>query len=100
MFCYGQYSFDTNADSITKVKLEDLVLKSQNLKRMEYLKKEGDQPVEGELPTSFVITPFHICFMYYNNITVVSKLSQQIVYDQNFKDEKILRGIQMDVMSN
>ena len=42
MFCYGQYSFDTNSDSNAKVKVEDLVLKSQNLKRMEYLKKEGD----------------------------------------------------------
>ena len=61
--------------------------------KIEYLKKEGDQPVEGEVPTGFTISLFHICFMYSTNITVVSKISRQIVYSQNFKDEKLLRGI-------
>jgi hypothetical protein len=49
--------------------------------------------VEGELPSGFAITLFHICFMYPNNITVVSKISREIVYSQNFKEEKMLRGI-------
>lgn len=57
--------------------------------------------MEGELPTGFVITLFHICFMYPTNITVVSKISRrEIVYNQNFKDERILRGIHMNVTSN
>jgi hypothetical protein len=56
------------------------VLKNQFLKKIDYLKKEGDQPVEGELPTGFAITLFHICFMYPTNITVVSKISREIVY--------------------
>jgi len=49
--------------------------------------------VEGEVPTGFTISLFHICFMYSTNITVISKISRQIVYSQNFKDEKLLRGI-------
>jgi Pep3/Vps18/deep orange family len=76
------------------------VLKTSSLKQIEYLKKEGDQPVEGELPTGFAISLFHICFMYPTNITVVSKISREIVYNQNFKDERILRGIHMNVFSN
>lgn len=56
------------------------MLKNQFLKKIDYLKKEGDQPVEGELPTGFAITLFHICFMYPTNITVVSKISREIVY--------------------
>lgn len=38
--------------------------------------------------------------MYSNNITVVSKISREIVYSQNFKEEKMLRGIQLDVVKN
>jgi len=38
--------------------------------------------------------------MYPSNITVVSKISRQIVYSQNFKDEKLLRGIQLDIKKN
>jgi len=38
--------------------------------------------------------------MYSTNITVVSKISRQIVYSQNFKDEKLLRGIQLDIKKN
>ena len=76
------------------------MLKTSNLKQIEYLKKEGDQPSEGELPTGFAITLFHICFMYPTNITVVSKVSREIVYNQNFKEERILRGIHMNVQSN
>jgi hypothetical protein len=52
------------------------------------------------LPTGFAITLFHICFMYPTNITVVSKVSREIVYNQNFKEERILRGIHMNISSN
>jgi len=86
-------------DSNEKI-AQDLVLKTAQLKQIDYLKKEGDQPVEGELPSGFAITLFHICFMYSNNITVVSKISREIVYSQNFKDEKMLRGIQLDIVKN
>ena len=51
---------------------------------MPYLKKEKNQPVEDEVPNSFAITLFHIVFMYPTNITVVSKISREIVYFTNF----------------
>jgi hypothetical protein len=79
-------------DSNKKI-ANELVLKSGQVEKLDYLKKEGDQPVEGELPTNFANTSFHIVFMYSTNITVVSKFSREIVYSQNFKDDKMLRGI-------
>lgn len=41
MFCYGQYACDMANDSNEKI-AADLVLKTQYLKQIEYLKKEGD----------------------------------------------------------
>lgn len=64
------------------------------------MKKEGDQPVEGELPVNFANTIFHIIFMYPTNISVVSKVSLEIVYSQNFKDDKLLRGLHLDIAKN
>jgi hypothetical protein len=60
---------------------------------MDYMKKESDQPIEGELPNCFACTLFHVVFMYPTNVTVVSKISQQIVCSYNYKDAKLLRGI-------
>ena len=98
VFCYSQYQADKEDASQTIAKA--LILKSEDIRQIEYLRKEGDQPVEGEVPTGFTISLFHICFMYSTNITVISKISRQIVYSQNFKDEKLLRGIQLDVKKN
>lgn len=99
MFCYGAYNCDMVNDSNKKI-ANELVLKSSSLDQIEYLKKEGDTPVEGELPTAFANTSFHIVFMYPTNITVVSKFSREIVYSNNFKDDKMLRGIQLDIAKN
>ena len=79
-----------------------LILKQQNLKKMNYLKKEQNkQPVEDEVPTSFAITLFHIVFMYPTNITVVSKISKEIVYFTNFdKNKPPLRGISLDLRAH
>ena len=78
-----------------------LILKQQNLKKMNYLKKEKNQPVEDEVPTSFAITLFHIVFMYPTNITVVSKISREIVYFTNFdKTKPPLRGISLDLRAH
>ena len=99
MFCYGQYAADMVNDSNERI-ADELILRSQKLEQIEYLKKEGDQPTEGETPLGFAITLFHICFLYHNNITVISKLSKEIVYSQNFRDEKVLRGIHLDTTKN
>lgn len=51
---------------------------------IKYIKKESDTPVENTLPQSFALTQFHIIFMYPRNITVLSKISNEIVYSRNF----------------
>lgn len=66
---------------------------------IKYLKKESDSPVENEMPVSFAITQFHILFMYPKNITVLSKISNEIVYRRNF-DTLNLNGIQVDQIYN
>ena len=49
------------------------------------------------------MTLFHVVFMYSTNITVVSKISREIVYAKNFVDTKkplILRACMLDTKSN
>jgi hypothetical protein len=70
-----------------------MVMKQSQLKMMDYMKKESELPVEGEMPNCFACTLFHVVFMYPTNVTVVSKISQQIVCSYNYKDAKLLRGI-------
>jgi len=70
------------------------------IKKVNYLKREKDQPIEDELPASFAITLFHIVFMYPANITVVSKISREIVYAKNFDPKKPLRACSLDIKSN
>ena len=78
------------------------MLKQKHIKNVNYLKREKDQPVEDELPASFAITLFHIIFMYPTNITVVSKISREIVYSKNFdvKKQQPLRACSLDLKSN
>jgi hypothetical protein len=70
------------------------------IKKVNYLKREKDQPEENELPASFALTLFHIVFMYPTNITVVSKISREIVYAKNFESKKPLRACMIDIKSN
>ena len=66
---------------------------------IKYLKKDEDSLVENELPLSFALTQFHIIFLYPKNITVLSKISNEIVFNKNF-DSIILKGIQVDAVYN
>lgn len=66
---------------------------------IKYLKKEGDNIIENELPVTFGLTQFHIIFMYAKNITVLSKISNEIVYFKNF-EAQTLSGIQIDFTYN
>jgi len=59
-------------------------VKMKNLNSVKYLKKDGDTPVENELPICFSITAFHIIYVYPKNITVLSKISSEIVFYKNF----------------
>jgi hypothetical protein len=60
--------------------------KKTSLEQAAYLKKEGDQLTEKVLPHSFAITQFHIVCMYPRNITVLSKISKEIVYCCKFDE--------------
>ena len=91
-FYWGQYNLD-EVNKLDPNGFQTLILKQQNLKKMPYIKKEKDQPVEDEVPTSFAITLFHVVFMYPSNITVISKISREIVYFSNIDKTKLLRGI-------
>ena len=68
---------------------------------IKYIKKESDTPIENTLPNSFALTQFHIIFMYPKNITVLSKISNEIVYSRNFdQNDTILQGINVDMTFN
>ena len=66
---------------------------------IKYLKKESDIVLENSLPLSFALTQFHIVFMYPKNITILSKISNEIVYSRNF-DSMDLQGICLDTAYN
>ncbi len=66
---------------------------------IKYLKKDSDLVVENALPLSFALTQFHILFMYPKNVTVLSKISNEIVFSRNF-DNHELQGINVDMAYN
>lgn len=73
-FCFGNYACDMVNDRDEKI-MRTIILKQDQLKMMDYLKKESDQPIEGEVPQCFACTIFHVMYMYPTNMTVVSKIS-------------------------
>jgi hypothetical protein len=77
-----------------------LVVARKQFKHIRYVMKEIEGSENDRLPTDFMMTLFHICFMYPSNITVVSKLTKEVVYNCNFSDSKILRGIDFDREAN
>ena len=60
--------------------------------------------MENQLPHSFAITQFHIVYMYPRNITVLSKISREIVYSAPFTEAEYgnapLLGIALDARKN
>ena len=77
----------------------DFIVKKKGLTMSKYLKKESDSPVENTLPNAFAITQFHIVFMYPKNLTILSKISNEIVYSKNFESHD-LQGIVCDIVYN
>jgi len=96
---YALYECDMTKESEKKIEKE-LIIKTDKIKNSPYIKKGTENTVEGELPSGFAITLFNIIFMYPTNITVISKLTNQIVYFDNFKENQILRGVCLDVTNN
>ena len=99
-FIYGQYETE-DINFSNPLAFNRLILNKDKLKYINYVKKErGLQPSEDEVPSSFAITMFHILFMYPTNITVVSKISRQVVYNNSFEKLKPLRGVSLDTVKN
>jgi putative heme iron utilization protein len=69
---YGFYYASYNPD--------EYIIKKKSLEVTNYLKKENDTVVENVLPHAFAVTQFHIVYMFPKNITVLSKISREIVY--------------------
>ncbi len=56
---------------------------------------------ENVLPHSFAVTQFHIVYMYPRNITVLSKISKEIVYSCKFDEaQDPLQAICLDLRKN
>jgi len=67
---------------------EEYIIKKKKLENIAYFKKEGDKLIENILPNAFALTQFHIVYMYPRNITVLSKISREIVYSCKFDETK------------
>ena len=89
----------------TKDKLENKnmpVSKSGNqddLKVISYVRRDKEKLEidPSQKPVSFMITQFHIIFVYQTNITVLSNISQEIVYSRVF-DAFAIRKSYFDVL--
>jgi len=88
-FYYASYNHD------------EYIIKKNSLENAAYLKKEGDQLTENILPNAFAVTQFHIVYMYPRNITVLSKISREIVYSCKFDEtQDPLQAICLDLRKN
>lgn len=63
---------------------DSFLAKQKNFKLIPFLKKEGKEVSENEWPIDFTITDFHIVFVYLDNVTVLSKVTREVVFDKGF----------------
>jgi Pep3/Vps18/deep orange family len=88
-FYYASYS-----------KPNEYIIKNKSLESASYLRKEGDTLVENVVPLGFAVTQFHIVYLYPRNVTVLSKISRQIVYSARIEEQDTLSGISLDQRKN
>ena len=67
----------------------------EELNKINYVKREIDKPDSGNglKPVTFLLTQFHIIFVYPTNITILSNISQEIVYSKNFESIAIRSAV-------
>ena len=65
-----------------KADAEPILRKSKQFTIFEFVKKgEGDEIVsDTDTPQACLLTQFHVVFVYVSNITVVSRINQQVVH--------------------
>lgn len=75
--------------------------KQKNFKLVPFLKKDRKEVTDTELPLDFCITDFHIVFMYLDNVTVLSKVTKEVVFDhsQDFSQDNRYVGVIFDRIS-
>lgn len=68
-----------------EVQVKNLV--QDDLNMINYVMRDKEKIIyEPNLkPVSFMITQFHIIFVYEHNFTVLSSISHEIVYSKNFE---------------
>ena len=93
MFYHGQFPQVDEADEEGHLKLvlKDVVTKFSYIKR-----ERGIFPLTVETPLSFVVTMYHVVFMYSDNITVVSKMNQEVIHNVSYDKKRPFRGIDLD----
>lgn len=79
---------------------DEYIVRKKGLEETGYLRKEGDSVLENVLPCAFAITQFHIVYMYPRNVTVLSKISKEIVHSSRFEDSDALLNIVLDQRKN
>lgn len=74
-------------------------LSQDDLKVISYVRRDKEKLEidPSQKPVSFMITQFHIIFVYQTNITVLSNISQEIVYSRVF-DAFAIRKSYFDVL--
>lgn len=81
-----------------KVDREPVLKKSKQFTIFEFVKKgESDEVTSDcDTPKACLLTQFHVVFAYLSNITVISRVNQQVVHTVSLKDLHI-RDISFDL---
>ena len=63
-----------------KLSAAQTLLKKKSFAIIKYKRKDGDQLIDSVQPTACHLTQFHALFVFPSSITVVSLITQQVVY--------------------
>ena len=75
-------------------------LAQNELNVIEYIIRDSEKPPEinpAQKPISWIITQFHIIFVYPKNFTVLSSITQEIIYHHNFDPQSPIKLALYDV---
>jgi hypothetical protein len=87
-FGYAEFKYTTTIDEISNE--EEIVfknLKQEDLRVISYVKNDRDKVIfdPNLRPLQSIITQFHIIFIYETNITVLSSITQEIIFSRGFE---------------
>mmetsp|Transcript_34578 Transcript_34578/g.52880 ORF Transcript_34578/g.52880 Transcript_34578/m.52880 type:complete len:169 (+) Transcript_34578:225-731(+) len=84
-FCFGNFQYTTRLNEITQQEEEVVKCLTQDeLQKIAYVKREKEKPEEAERPVTYLLSQFHIIFVYTSNLTVLSSITEEVVYSFNF----------------